>query len=169
MIEKSNIFNNENPYSYGMRAALLEAERAYEEGEIPVGAVVLLQGKVIGRGHNQVERLKDPTAHAEIIAITAAAAHQSSKWLYDADLYVTKEPCAMCAGAIVHARIKNLIFGASDAKAGACGSVMNIVQHPKLNHQVEVVSGIEESACSALLQSFFEKLRKNEKERLSNV
>ena len=169
MIENSNIFNNENPYSYGMRAALLEAECAYEEGEIPVGAIVLLQGKIIGRGHNQVERLKDPTAHAEIIAITAAAAHQSSKWLYEADLFVTKEPCAMCAGAIVHARVKNLIFGASDEKAGACGSIMNIVQHPKLNHRVNIIKGIEEAKCASLLQSFFEKLRKNEKEGLSNV
>lgn len=153
-----------NEFSYGMELALKEAERAYEEGEIPVGAVVLLNGKIIGKGHNQVERLKDPTAHSEIIAITAAAAHQESKWLYEAELYVTKEPCAMCAGAIVHSRLKRVIIGASDPKSGACGSVMNIVQHPKLNHSVEIINCVEEEKCSVLIRSFFEKLRKEGKE-----
>ena len=150
-------------YSYGMKLALQEAERAYEEDEIPVGAVILLDGRVIGKGHNQVEQLKDPTAHAEMIAITAAASCVGSKWLYNADLYVTKEPCSMCAGAIVHARLRNLIFGASDPKAGACGSVLNIVRDPHLNHSVNIINGIEEDKCSALLQSFFEKLRKANK------
>jgi len=145
-----------------MDLALREAERAFEENEVPVGAVVLLGGKVIGKGHNQVERLKDPTAHAEIIAITAAAAYMDSKWLLDADLYVTKEPCPMCAGAIVHARLRNLIFGASDPKTGACGSVMNIVQHESLNHRVHVIKGVGEAKSAALLHSFFEKLRQKD-------
>ncbi|MFC1477444.1 tRNA adenosine(34) deaminase TadA [candidate division KSB1 bacterium] len=146
-----------------MGLALREAERAFDEGEIPVGAVVLLDGKVIGRGYNQVERLKDPTAHAEMIAITAATAYLDSKWLLDADLYVTKEPCPMCAGAIVHARVRNLIFGASDEKAGGCGGVLNVVQHADLNHRVHIISGIEEAKCSSLLQAFFEKLRREKK------
>ncbi|KPK95895.1 hypothetical protein AMJ80_02975 [bacterium SM23_31] len=146
-----------------MRLALQEAERAYEEDEIPVGAVILLDGRIIGKGHNQVEQLKDPTAHAEMIAITAAASYVGSKWLYNADLYVTKEPCPMCAGAIVHARLQNLIFGAFDPKAGGCGSVLNIARNPHLNHKVNIINGIEETKCSALLQSFFEKLRKTNK------
>ncbi len=152
-------------FAYGMNLALREAERALEEDEIPVGAVVLLDGKIIGRGYNQVEKLKDPTAHAEIIAITAAAAFVKSKWLNDADLYVTKEPCPMCAGAIVHSRLRNLIIGASDPKTGACGSVLNIAQHPKLNHQVHIVRSIEERKCSLLLHEFFEKLRKKKKRK----
>jgi len=146
--------------SNGMSIALREAEQAYAEGEIPVGAAILLDGKVIGRGHNQVERLKDPTAHAEMIAITAAAAYLGSKWLLESDLYVTKEPCSMCAGAIVHARLRTLIIGALDPKAGACGSVLNIVQHPELNHRVHFIPHVEEEKCTALLKSFFEKLRK---------
>ncbi|MFC1729605.1 tRNA adenosine(34) deaminase TadA [candidate division KSB1 bacterium] len=152
--------------SIGMNLAFKEAEKAYSENEIPVGAVVLLDGKVIGRGYNQVERLNDPTAHAEIIAITAAAAYLESKWLTNADLYVTKEPCSMCAGAIVHARLRNLIIGASDSKTGACGSVLNIVQHSGLNHKVHVINGIEEDKCSALLRSFFDKIRLKKKSQL---
>jgi len=142
-----------------MSQALREAEKAFDEDEIPVGAVVLLDKRVIGRGHNQVERLKDPTAHAEIIAITAAAACVEYKWLLDADLYVTKEPCPMCSGAIVHARLRRVVIGAADPKTGACGSVMNIVQHPNLNHRVEVVSGVEEQQCASLLRAFFDALR----------
>ena len=153
-------FSSTEPHPYYMNLALKEAEKAYDEKEIPVGAVIIHDGSVIGKGHNQVEMLKDPTAHAEILAITAAASLLNSKWLYNADLYVTKEPCAMCAGAMVHARIKNLIFGASDTKAGACGSVLNVIQAPYLNHRVQVVSGIEESKCSSLLTSFFDRLRK---------
>ena len=153
-------FSSTEPHPYYMNLALKEAEKAYDEKEIPVGAVIIHDGSVIGKGHNQVEMLKDPTAHAEILAITAAASLLNSKWLYNADLYVTKEPCVMCAGAMVHARIKNLIFGASDTKAGACGSVLNVIQDPYLNHRVQVVSGIEESKCSSLLTSFFDRLRK---------
>ncbi|MCP4613043.1 MAG: nucleoside deaminase [Planctomycetes bacterium] len=143
-----------------MSLAIKEAERAYEKKEIPVGAVVLFEGRVIGKGYNQVETLKDPTAHAEILAITAAASYLESKWLHEAELYVTKEPCPMCAGAIVLSRLKNLIIGAMDTKAGACGSVLNIVQHPKLNHKVQIISGIHEMQCSHILSSFFEELRR---------
>lgn len=151
----------------GMKLALQEAEKAYKEEEIPVGAVLILNGIVIGKGHNQVERLKDPTAHAEMIAITAAASYVGEKWLYEANLFVTKEPCSMCAGAIIHARIENLIIGAKDAKTGACGSVLNIVQDPRLNHRVNITWGVEESRCSSLLQTFFEKLRKEKKTKAS--
>ncbi len=156
-------FDMTESFSYGMSLALQEAEKAYDSREVPVGAVIIHDGFIIGKGHNQVETLKDPTAHAEIIAITAAAAHLESKWLYEANLYVTKEPCVMCAGAIVHARIKSLIFGASDIKAGACGTVLNVVQNSRLNHTVNVVSGIEKIKCSSLLTSFFEQLRKEKK------
>ncbi len=145
---------------YGMSLAIKEAERAYDKKEIPVGAVVLHEGRVIGKGYNQVETLKDPTAHAEILAITAAASYLGSKWLHEADLFVTKEPCPMCAGAIVLSRLRKLVIGAMDAKAGACGSVLNIVQHPKLNHRIEIISGIHEQQCSHLLTSFFEELRR---------
>ncbi|MFC1555011.1 tRNA adenosine(34) deaminase TadA [candidate division KSB1 bacterium] len=161
MIDENSINDD---FSYGMRLAFQEAERAFEIDEVPVGAVVLFKNRIIGKGFNQVEQLKDPTAHAEMIAITAAASYLDSKWLYDADLYVTKEPCSMCAGAIVHARIRNLIFGAYDVKAGACGTVLNIAQDPNLNHKVNIVSGIEESKCSSILQTFFQKRRKENKE-----
>ncbi len=146
-------------FEYGITLALREAEKAYDAKEVPVGAVVMHNGQVIGKGYNQVETLKDPTAHAEIIAITAAASFLGSKWLLESDLYVTKEPCVMCAGAIVHSRLSNLIFGAADTKAGACGTVLNIVQNPHLNHRVNIISGIEEYKCSNLLTSFFEELR----------
>lgn len=155
----------DNIYSAGMPHAMREAERAFDEDEIPIGAVIIYDGKIIGKGHNQVERLKDPTAHAEIIAITAATSYLESKWLLDADLYVTKEPCSMCAGAIVHSRIKNLIFGAYDPKTGACGSILDIVRHPKLNHRVNVIGGVEEQSCAAILHEFFDKLRSKEKEQ----
>ena len=142
-----------------MRLALKEAERAYEEDEVPVGAVVVYEGRVIGRGHNRTEGLKDPTAHAEILAIGAAANYLDSWRLEGTTLYVTLEPCAMCAGAIVLARVDRLVFGAYDPKAGACGSLMNIVQDPRLNHRVEVRAGVLEEACGSLLKSFFQKLR----------
>ena len=141
--------------------ALKEAQKAFDEDEVPVGAVIVHEGKIIARGHNQVERLKDPTAHAEIIAITSAANYLGTKWLSEASLYVTIEPCSMCAGALVLARIKNLCFGASDPKTGACGSVVNIVNHKKLNHRIKVSKGILEAECSYLLKEFFRKKRKN--------
>ena len=143
-----------------MLEALKEAKKAFQDDEVPVGAVIVDQGRIIARGYNQVERLKDPTAHAEIIAITSAANYLGTKWLNQASLYVTIEPCSMCAGALVLARIKNLYFGASDPKTGACGSVVNIANHKELNHRVKVVAGILELECSSLLKEFFRKKRK---------
>jgi len=142
-----------------MSEALKEAQKAYAEDEVPVGAVIVQDGVIIARGHNQVERLKDPTAHAEIIAITSAANYLRTKWLNEASLYVTIEPCSMCAGALVLARIKNLYFGAKDPKTGACGSIVNIVNHKKLNHQIKVSKGILETQSSFLLKEFFKKKR----------
>jgi tRNA(adenine34) deaminase len=149
--------NKENEFY--MREALKEAYQAFGEDEVPVGAVIVYQGKIIARGYNQIERLKDPTAHAEIIAITSAANYLGTKWLNQASLYVTIEPCSMCSGALVLARIKNLYFGASDPKAGACGSVVNIVNHKKLNHRIKVVQGILREECSSLLKEFFSRKR----------
>jgi tRNA(adenine34) deaminase len=143
-----------------MRQALAEARIALKKGEVPVGAVVVREHKIIGRGHNRVQGLSDPTAHAEIIAIGAAATYLNSWRLSGASLYVTLEPCAMCAGALVLARIDRLIFGAKDPKAGACGSLFNIVQDPRLNHLAQVLPGILEPESSQLMQAFFEKLRK---------
>jgi tRNA(adenine34) deaminase len=142
-----------------MRVALTEAERAYEEGEVPVGAVVIQQGRILGRGHNRIEGLHDPTAHAEMIAISAAAESLGYPRLSEASIYVTIEPCTMCAGAIVLARLKRLVYGAKDPKAGACGSLYDITSDPRLNHRVEVVSGVLEAECSQLLSDFFKKLR----------
>ncbi|MDD5237770.1 MAG: tRNA adenosine(34) deaminase TadA, partial [Candidatus Omnitrophica bacterium] len=127
-----------------MREALKEAQKAFEEDEVPVGAVVVCKDKIIARGHNQVERLGDPTAHAEMLALTSAANFLRTKWLNGASLYVTIEPCSMCAGALVLSRIKNLYFGAKDPKTGACGSVLNIINHKKLNHRIKAKSGILE-------------------------
>jgi tRNA(adenine34) deaminase len=143
-----------------MQEALKEAEKAFREDEVPVGAVIVHENKIIARGHNQVERLNDPTAHAEIIAITSAANFLGTKWLNQASLYVTIEPCSMCAGALVLARLKYLYFGARDPKTGACGSVTNIVNHGKLNHRVKVSEGILKEQCSSLLKDFFRKKRK---------
>lgn len=142
-----------------MSEALKEARRAFDEDEVPVGAVVVYKGKVIARGYNQVERLKDPTAHAEMLALTAATNYLGSKWLSEASIYVTIEPCSMCAGALVLSRIKNLYFGAKDPKTGACGSVVNIVSNKKLNHRIKIKSGILEKECSLLLKEFFKKKR----------
>ena len=143
-----------------MREALREASAAFAEDEVPVGAVVVHAGVIVARGRNQIERLKDPTAHAEMLALTSAASALESKWLQQADIYVTIEPCAMCAGALVLARIKNLYFGAADPKTGACGSVVNIVNHQKLNHRVKVTAGILEAECSSLLKEFFKEKRR---------
>jgi len=143
-----------------MSEALKEAQKAFEEDEVPIGAVIVHDSKIIARGHNQIERLKDPTAHAEIIAITSATNYLGTKWLNEASLYVTIEPCSMCAGAMVLARIKNLYFGANDPKTGACGSVIDIANHKKLNHRIKVSRGILEAECSSLLKDFFKKKRK---------
>ena len=143
-----------------MLEALKEAGIARDKDEVPIGAVIVHNGKIISRGHNQVETLKDPTAHAEMIALTSAANFLGSKWLLGASIYVTIEPCSMCAGALVLSRIKNLVYGASDPKTGACGSVANIVSNKKLNHRLRVKKGVLKDDCSALLKEFFKKKRK---------
>ncbi len=142
-----------------MQEALRLAEKARTADEVPVGAVVVRQGKIISRGYNQVELLKDATAHAEMLALTAAEAAVGDWRLTDCDLYVTKEPCPMCAGAIVHTRIRRVIFGCSDIRAGAAGTVMNLLQHKALNHRCRVTSGVLQAECAALLQDFFQKKR----------
>ncbi|NOX36300.1 MAG: tRNA adenosine(34) deaminase TadA [Calditrichaeota bacterium] len=149
----------EHSHEYWMEQAFSEAEKAYEKGEVPIGAVVVFENRVIGRGHNLTETLQDPTAHAEMLAITAAADYLGSRRLLDTRLYVTLEPCPMCAGAIVLARIPLLVYGASDPKAGACGTLYNIVQDKRLNHRAEVISGIMETKCALILTDFFRKLR----------
>ena len=143
-----------------MREALKEARKAFEKDDVPVWAVIVSEGRIIARAHNQVELLKDPTAHAEMIAITQAAAALGSKWLTDCAVYVTIEPCSMCAGALVLSRIKNIFFGAKDPKTGACGSVVNLVNHKKLNHRIMVRSGVLKEESSSLLKEFFKKKRK---------
>ena len=143
-----------------MREALKEARVAFAEDEVPVGAVVVYQDKIIARGHNEIERLKDATAHAEMLALTSAAGNLNQKWLSGASLYVTIEPCAMCCGALVLSRVKNLYFGAKDPKTGACGSVFNIADNKKLNHRIKVKAGILEKECGSLLTEFFRKKRK---------
>ncbi|HOD12937.1 MAG TPA: tRNA adenosine(34) deaminase TadA [Candidatus Omnitrophota bacterium] len=144
---------------YFMREALRQAKIAFDADEVPIGAVVVHQNRIVARAHNQVEVLKDPTAHAEIVAITQAANTLSSKWLNDCKLYVTIEPCSMCAGALVLARIKTLYFGAKDPKAGACGSCLNIANHTALNHRMNVVEGILAQECGALISDFFKRKR----------
>ena len=138
-----------------MLAALDEAVMAFEKDEVPIGAVIVKEGRIIGRGHNQKEMLRDPTAHAELLAITAAAAAVGDWRLGGATLYCTLEPCPMCAGAIVLARIDRVVFGAADPKFGACGSLFQIVTDPRTNHQVELVPGVAADASRELLQQFF--------------
>lgn len=145
-----------------MEFAFKEAELAYKRNEVPVGCVIVHDNRIIGKGHNQIEVLRDPTAHAEIIAITAAATQLDNHRIEDCTMYVTLEPCTMCAGAIVLARIPLLVYGATDPKAGACGTLYNIVQDKRLNHRVEVVKGILEPKCAAILKEFFSKLRTSE-------
>lgn len=132
-----------------------EAGSASADGEVPVGAAVLFQGQIIGLGQNRVIRDSDPTAHAEIVAMRAAAQYLHNYRLTGCELYVTLEPCAMCAGAILHARLHRLVYAAADPKAGACGSVLEVMNHPRLNHRVEVESGLLAEACGTLLQDFF--------------
>lgn len=144
-----------------MKYALKEAERAADLGEVPVGAIVVKDGMIIGKGHNQVEQLQDPTAHAEVLAVTAACETLGTKWLTGCTLYVTLEPCPMCSGALVLARLSRLVFGAYDEKAGSCSTLYNIVQDRRLNHQMEVISGVEAALSSDLLRAFFAKQRMN--------
>ena len=147
-----------------MLEALEEAKKAYELGEVPIGAVVEKDGQIIGRGHNLTETLKDPTAHAEMIALRQAA-HNLGGWrLLGCKLYVTAEPCAMCAGAIVWSRIEKLYIGTMDPKGGGCGSVFNIPQEPRLNHYVEIETGIMQQECQDILKAFFKELRKKRSE-----
>lgn len=138
-----------------MRLAIKEAERAYEEGEVPVGAVIVKNNVLIGRGHNQVERLRDPTAHAEILAISAACETLGEKYLKGCSLYVTLEPCPMCAGALVWSKLSSLVFGSFDEKAGACSSLYSIPSDQRLNHQIDILSGVEADITSDLLRRFF--------------
>jgi len=147
-----------------MQEALNEARDALAEDEVPVGAVIVYKDRIIARGHNQIERLKDPTAHAEMLALTSATNYLGNKWLSQASMYVTIEPCSMCAGALVLSRLKNLYFGARDPKTGACGSIVNIVNHKKLNHRIKVEKGVLEKECGSLLKEFFKKKRKENKE-----
>ncbi|MBN1793981.1 MAG: tRNA adenosine(34) deaminase TadA [Candidatus Omnitrophica bacterium] len=142
-----------------MKEAIKEAGRAAREDEVPIGAVAVYKNRVIGRAHNQTRLLKDPTAHAEMIALTQAAGFLKSERLTDVDLYVTIEPCIMCTGAMVWARIRRVIFGAWDEKAGGCGSVVNVAQHAALNHRLEIVSGVLEDDCRGLMRAFFRKKR----------
>ena len=145
-----------------LRAAIAEARAAEASGEVPIGAVIVHQGEIIAHGQNRVLRDHDPTAHAEIVALRQAGRALENYRLVDKDdgdrgctLYVTLEPCAMCAGAILHARIARLVYAAADPKAGACGSVLNVMNHPQLNHRVEVASGLLADECGALLTNFF--------------
>ncbi len=147
------------PDEYFMREALRQAQKAYAADEVPVGAVVVRQDKIIGRAHNQVELLKDATAHAEMLALTQAEAAVGDWRLTDCDLYVTKEPCVMCAGAIVHTRIRRVIFGCADPTGGAAGSMMNLLQMQSLNHRCQITSGVLINECAAILQDFFRKRR----------
>ncbi len=149
---------------YFMGEALRQALRAYEAEETPVGAVIVREGRIIARAFNQVELLKDATAHAEMLAITQAEEAVGDWRLTDCTLYITKEPCPMCAGAIVHVRLGRVVFGALDPKAGAAGSAMNLLQFPSLNHQCEITSGVREPECRNLLRTFFAEQRQRKKD-----
>ena len=144
----------------GMEAALREAQLSAEHDEVPVGCVIVQDGIIVGRGHNQVEGLKDATAHAEILAIGAASNTLQSWRLSDCTMYVTLEPCSMCAGAIILARLGRLVYGAGDPKAGACGSVLDVLHEPRLNHRLPVTSGVREEECGGILRHFFTRKRR---------
>jgi tRNA(adenine34) deaminase len=153
---------------YFMGEALRQAAKARDAGEVPVGAVIVRAGRVIARACNQVELLKDATAHAEMLALTQAEEVTGGWRLTDCTLYATKEPCPMCAGAIVHTRLARVVFGASDPKAGAAGSAMNLLQFPGLNHRCEITRGVREAECRALLQNFFAEQRLSENAKRQN-
>ncbi|MFH0771057.1 MAG: tRNA adenosine(34) deaminase TadA [Candidatus Omnitrophota bacterium] len=143
-----------------MSEAFKEAAKAFELDEVPVGVVIVYEGRIIARAHNQIVMLKDPTAHAEMIAITQAASYLKSERLLDCSVYSTIEPCSMCAGALVLARVKRLVYGAKDPKTGACGSVVNIAENKNLNHRIKVTGGVLDKDCGSLLSEFFRKKRK---------
>ena len=151
-----------------MRKALAEAEKAARVGEVPVGAVAVADGRILARAHNQVEMLKDATAHAEMIALTQASAALGDWRLNDVVLYVTKEPCVMCAGAMVNCRLGRLVYGCPDARAGAAGSALTVTDHPGLLHRVEVTSGVCAAECADCLQTFFRNRRSEQKENGGN-
>ncbi len=147
-----------------MDLAYREAEKAFDAGEIPVGAIVVCQDTIIGKGYNQREMLKDPTAHAEMLAISSAAEYLESWRLENCTLYVTLEPCPMCAGAILNARIPRVVFGAYDRETGMCGSIDNLCDHNLMNHKTTVTGGIMEEKCEIILKSFFNKIRKQSRD-----
>jgi tRNA(adenine34) deaminase len=153
---------------YFMREALRQALKAGKADEVPVGAVIVRAGKVIARAHNQVELLKDATAHAEMLALTQAEAAVGDWRLVDCDLYVTKEPCAMCAGALVHTRVRRVIFGCADPAAGAAGSVINVLQMPTLNHRCDIAAGVLENECAVILKDFFRE-RRDAPDKMDNL
>ncbi|MBU0759967.1 MAG: tRNA adenosine(34) deaminase TadA [Candidatus Omnitrophica bacterium] len=156
-----------NKDSFYMNQALKEAKKAFDSDEVPVGAVIVYKGSIIAKAHNQIETLKDPTAHAEMIAITQAANYLQNERLIGCSLYATIEPCSMCAGAMVLARIDRLIYGAGDPKTGACGSVEDVINNRKLNHRVKVKKGVLEEETSSLIKEFFKVKRSGKKsERL---
>ncbi|MEO9887320.1 MAG: tRNA adenosine(34) deaminase TadA [Balneola sp.] len=148
-----------NTHQQHMAKALMLAEDAASKGEVPIGAIVVKDNIIIGKGFNQVEQLKDPTAHAEMIAISAACETLGNKYLSGCSLYVTLEPCSMCSGALVWSKLDKIIFGASDPKSGGCGSLFNVASNKNLNHQVEVIQGILETDCEYLLKDFFKSKR----------
>src|SRR5947207_359923 len=151
-------FDLQNDQAF-MREALRLAAKASEGDEVPIGAVVVRAGKIIGRAYNQVELLRDATAHAEMLALTQAEAAVGDWRLIDCDLYVTKEPCVMCAGALVHVRIRRVIFGCADPRSGGAGGIINLLQHPALNHRCAISPGILENECASILQDFFRQHR----------
>ncbi len=146
-----------------MRQALIEAEKAYSIYEVPVGAIIVHKNKIIGRGHNKRESLKDPTAHAEILAIKEASKNLGAWRLEACTIYVSLEPCAMCAGALVNSRIDRVVIGARDPKRGCCGSVENLLDHPSFNHRVQVEFGVLEDESSRIISKFFKELRNKKK------
>ncbi len=146
-------------HQYWMSIALLEAEKALDRNEVPIGCVIVRGEEIVAKGHNLTETLQDATAHAELMAITAASEHLGSRYLTEVTLYVTLEPCPMCAGAIVLARIPRLVFGAYDPKAGACGTLYTITEDARLNHQVETIAGISDVVCGLMLKEYFQKKR----------
>ena len=150
-----------------MGEALRQAAKAYQAEEVPVGAIIVRDFQIIARAFNQVEMLKDATAHAEMLAVTQAEEVVGDWRLNDCTIYVTKEPCPMCAGAIVHARVARVVFGAADPKAGAAGGVINLLQYPTFNHRCEITRGVREQECRALLQNFF--LEQREKKKFSEM
>ena len=147
--------NSARNHEYFMRQAIIEAEKALEKDEVPVGAVIVHENRIIARAHNQKETLLDPTAHAEMIAITQAASYLQNWCLSGTIIYVTLEPCAMCAGALVQSRIDTLVYGTHDKKAGACASILNLVQEPRFNHRLNVVPNVLADECKQILQNFF--------------